>query len=110
MIRRPPRSTLSSSSAASDVYKRQLLECLEQSTPGILGDLMCLVEYEDLVGQLAGRILDKVADCTHGVDSAIRGGIDFEEVEGSSFANGQTGRTGIARLAVPHIGAVDGLG
>src|SRR5665648_217644 len=25
MIRRPPRSTLSSSSAASDVYKRQLL-------------------------------------------------------------------------------------
>src|SRR5664279_3596442 len=28
MIRRPPRSTLSSSSAASDVYKRQLLACL----------------------------------------------------------------------------------
>src|SRR5674536_339628 len=26
IIRRPPRSTLSSSSAASDVYKRQLLE------------------------------------------------------------------------------------
>src|SRR5664279_4111980 len=29
MIRRPPRSTLSSSSAASDVYKRQLL-CRKQ--------------------------------------------------------------------------------
>eukprot|EP00828_Plagiopyla_frontata_P027192 TRINITY_DN35379_c0_g1_i1.p1 TRINITY_DN35379_c0_g1~~TRINITY_DN35379_c0_g1_i1.p1 ORF type:complete len:278 (+),score=35.81 TRINITY_DN35379_c0_g1_i1:110-943(+) len=28
MIRRPPRSTLSSSSAASDVYKRQILVCL----------------------------------------------------------------------------------
>src|SRR5674536_101519 len=27
MIRRPPRSTLSSSSAASDVYKRQLQHC-----------------------------------------------------------------------------------
>eukprot|EP00656_Telonema_subtile_P039721 TRINITY_DN447_c0_g1_i6.p1 TRINITY_DN447_c0_g1~~TRINITY_DN447_c0_g1_i6.p1 ORF type:complete len:120 (+),score=14.31 TRINITY_DN447_c0_g1_i6:126-485(+) len=27
MIRRPPRSTLSSSSAASDVYKRQLQGC-----------------------------------------------------------------------------------
>ena len=27
MIRRPPRSTQSSSSAASDVYKRQILEC-----------------------------------------------------------------------------------
>ena len=28
MIRRPPRSTLSSSSAASDVYKRQSFFCL----------------------------------------------------------------------------------
>ena len=28
MIRRPPRSTLSSSSASSDVYKRQVLEPL----------------------------------------------------------------------------------
>eukprot|EP00658_Telonema_sp_P-2_P029730 TRINITY_DN22566_c0_g1_i4.p2 TRINITY_DN22566_c0_g1~~TRINITY_DN22566_c0_g1_i4.p2 ORF type:complete len:119 (+),score=30.00 TRINITY_DN22566_c0_g1_i4:112-468(+) len=28
MIRRPPRSPLSSSSAASDVYKRQIQECL----------------------------------------------------------------------------------
>eukprot|EP00656_Telonema_subtile_P035082 TRINITY_DN3908_c0_g1_i5.p1 TRINITY_DN3908_c0_g1~~TRINITY_DN3908_c0_g1_i5.p1 ORF type:complete len:270 (+),score=83.58 TRINITY_DN3908_c0_g1_i5:91-900(+) len=28
MIRRPPRSTLSSSSAASDVYKRQLYDCV----------------------------------------------------------------------------------
>eukprot|EP00656_Telonema_subtile_P025507 TRINITY_DN27578_c0_g1_i2.p1 TRINITY_DN27578_c0_g1~~TRINITY_DN27578_c0_g1_i2.p1 ORF type:complete len:333 (-),score=54.08 TRINITY_DN27578_c0_g1_i2:4-1002(-) len=31
MIRRPPRSTLSSSSAASDVYKRQLLRALRDS-------------------------------------------------------------------------------
>src|SRR5664280_2366134 len=30
MIRRPPRSTLSSSSAASDVYKRQLVETREE--------------------------------------------------------------------------------
>src|SRR5674536_263348 len=30
MIRRPPRSTLSSSSAASDVYKRQVLAPLEE--------------------------------------------------------------------------------
>src|SRR5664280_3897345 len=32
MIRRPPRSTLSSSSAASDVYKRQVLEHADQIT------------------------------------------------------------------------------
>eukprot|EP00658_Telonema_sp_P-2_P063882 TRINITY_DN52706_c0_g1_i1.p1 TRINITY_DN52706_c0_g1~~TRINITY_DN52706_c0_g1_i1.p1 ORF type:complete len:130 (+),score=10.09 TRINITY_DN52706_c0_g1_i1:129-518(+) len=33
MIRRPPRSTLSSSSAASDVYKRQLLRHLSLMPP-----------------------------------------------------------------------------
>ena len=31
MIRRPPRSTLDRSSAASDVYKRQLLELAEKN-------------------------------------------------------------------------------
>eukprot|EP00658_Telonema_sp_P-2_P068544 TRINITY_DN5747_c0_g1_i3.p2 TRINITY_DN5747_c0_g1~~TRINITY_DN5747_c0_g1_i3.p2 ORF type:complete len:184 (+),score=26.70 TRINITY_DN5747_c0_g1_i3:116-667(+) len=34
MIRRPPRSTLSSSSAASDVYKRQLQELLQVGCHG----------------------------------------------------------------------------
>ena len=34
MIRRPPRSTQSSSSAASDVYKRQVVYCLEETDNG----------------------------------------------------------------------------
>eukprot|EP00656_Telonema_subtile_P053367 TRINITY_DN771_c0_g1_i3.p1 TRINITY_DN771_c0_g1~~TRINITY_DN771_c0_g1_i3.p1 ORF type:complete len:102 (+),score=4.58 TRINITY_DN771_c0_g1_i3:102-407(+) len=41
MIRRPPRSTLSSSSAASDVYKRQGMERssrFQRSTPTVLGN------------------------------------------------------------------------
>ena len=33
MIRRPPRSTLDRSSAASDVYKRQILVTLAEATP-----------------------------------------------------------------------------
>ena len=43
MIRRPPRSTLSSSSAASDVYKRQVLlggNCCD-CPPGYATDLPC---------------------------------------------------------------------
>src|SRR5664279_149619 len=35
MIRRPPRSTLSSSSAASDVYKRQGLTCDDTACPRV---------------------------------------------------------------------------
>src|SRR5664280_325071 len=40
MIRRPPRSTLSSSSAASDVYKRQRL-----ISPYIFTDKYLILEY-----------------------------------------------------------------
>eukprot|EP00828_Plagiopyla_frontata_P039549 TRINITY_DN5205_c0_g1_i2.p2 TRINITY_DN5205_c0_g1~~TRINITY_DN5205_c0_g1_i2.p2 ORF type:complete len:200 (-),score=42.45 TRINITY_DN5205_c0_g1_i2:84-683(-) len=50
MIRRPPRSTLSSSSAASDVYKRQLLYSQKDQPPpdpmsmlmntGMMGDML----------------------------------------------------------------------
>ena len=37
MIRRPPRSTLDRSSAASDVYKRQALNCaLDLAREGVL--------------------------------------------------------------------------
>src|SRR5680860_1222579 len=35
MIRRPPRSTQSRSSAASDVYKRQLLRCVVPPTTAL---------------------------------------------------------------------------
>eukprot|EP00656_Telonema_subtile_P003396 TRINITY_DN11554_c0_g1_i1.p1 TRINITY_DN11554_c0_g1~~TRINITY_DN11554_c0_g1_i1.p1 ORF type:complete len:316 (-),score=50.54 TRINITY_DN11554_c0_g1_i1:97-1044(-) len=37
MIRRPPRSTLSSSSAASDVYKRQLAHQVKQCSSMVIG-------------------------------------------------------------------------
>src|SRR5665648_1185888 len=37
MIRRPPRSTLSSSSAASDVYKRQVFEVKSTNGDTFLG-------------------------------------------------------------------------
>eukprot|EP00658_Telonema_sp_P-2_P030582 TRINITY_DN23072_c0_g1_i1.p1 TRINITY_DN23072_c0_g1~~TRINITY_DN23072_c0_g1_i1.p1 ORF type:complete len:142 (+),score=21.44 TRINITY_DN23072_c0_g1_i1:115-540(+) len=42
MIRRPPRSTLSSSSAASDVYKRQVVGCEEK---GVLSNFYLHTVY-----------------------------------------------------------------
>src|SRR5664280_729708 len=48
MIRRPPRSTLSSSSAASDVYKRQEIQISELSAiaPAMFGTAH---PYEEIV-------------------------------------------------------------
>eukprot|EP00658_Telonema_sp_P-2_P021403 TRINITY_DN18523_c0_g2_i2.p1 TRINITY_DN18523_c0_g2~~TRINITY_DN18523_c0_g2_i2.p1 ORF type:complete len:154 (+),score=35.45 TRINITY_DN18523_c0_g2_i2:123-584(+) len=41
MIRRPPRSTLSSSSAASDVYKRQVVDCVRALLHAVLVSASC---------------------------------------------------------------------
>src|SRR5674536_267102 len=64
MIRRPPRSTLSSSSAASDVYKRQrafqpagdrmaLAGLAERSPERLLGDLAARLRRQDHVERRA---------------------------------------------------------
>src|SRR5450756_591929 len=61
MIRRPPRSTQSRSSAASDVYKRQEVENLARDTTVRAGDLRvsgavpALVRVEVLTNRLPGR-------------------------------------------------------
>ena len=58
MIRRPPRSTLDRSSAASDVYKRQAQERLEHA-----------------LAQAVGRGVDRVGD-----RRGRRDGIDLDAV------------------------------
>ena len=63
MIRRPPRSTLSSSSAASDVYKRQLFfSCRHNGTHCIIATLagLSVVQFSHFTfGESARR--DKLA-------------------------------------------------
>ena len=46
MIRRPPRSTLSSSSAASDVYKRQVAGCILNEGDEVMIPQPTFAEYE----------------------------------------------------------------
>eukprot|EP00658_Telonema_sp_P-2_P013530 TRINITY_DN15123_c0_g1_i2.p2 TRINITY_DN15123_c0_g1~~TRINITY_DN15123_c0_g1_i2.p2 ORF type:complete len:180 (-),score=53.34 TRINITY_DN15123_c0_g1_i2:317-856(-) len=68
MIRRPPRSTLSSSSAASDVYKRQEKESFVSAANKWVPELRANVAKEDGFGRrlpivmLVGTKADKRAD------------------------------------------------
>src|SRR5678810_932990 len=55
MIRRPPRSTLDRSSAASDVYKRQPLNTSGIKKIAILGPQADQVELGDYSGPIEGR-------------------------------------------------------
>src|SRR5664279_1947383 len=66
MIRRPPRSTLSSSSAASDVYKRQLVEQCYEVPVGFKHIVSAMQEHRALLGgessgglTIRGHILGK---------------------------------------------------
>ena len=56
MIRRPPRSTLDRSSAASDVYKRQVIA---SGGVGSISDLLSLLKFENsgLSGVIVGKAL-----------------------------------------------------
>ena len=59
MIRRPPRSTLDRSSAASDVYKRQPLPSARSGRAAEL--FFCVEEGRELVQRVALQDLDPVS-------------------------------------------------
>eukprot|EP00658_Telonema_sp_P-2_P053930 TRINITY_DN4271_c0_g1_i2.p2 TRINITY_DN4271_c0_g1~~TRINITY_DN4271_c0_g1_i2.p2 ORF type:complete len:119 (-),score=4.39 TRINITY_DN4271_c0_g1_i2:311-667(-) len=73
MIRRPPRSTLSSSSAASDVYKRQLvlLGLIENVHDGVLVRRSSLFANSDVPSPFC-RALQHLFANVRSIDSAIQ--------------------------------------
>ena len=73
MIRRPPRSTQSRSSAASDVYKRQGVKL-----PLALAELGLIDEYEFVVQpRLAGHGPTLFAGLSKHVDLKLVGRLEF---------------------------------
>ena len=56
MIRRPPRSTLDRSSAASDVYKRQILDWEEGREEGLRGDNLFTAGFKTFADILLVRL------------------------------------------------------
>eukprot|EP00656_Telonema_subtile_P028481 TRINITY_DN3094_c0_g1_i2.p1 TRINITY_DN3094_c0_g1~~TRINITY_DN3094_c0_g1_i2.p1 ORF type:complete len:453 (+),score=62.81 TRINITY_DN3094_c0_g1_i2:104-1462(+) len=58
MIRRPPRSTLSSSSAASDVYKRQVVSTQSTGVPDVPMVTSPRSSVTDLTRTTSGRIVE----------------------------------------------------
>ena len=78
MIRRPPRSTLDRSSAASDVYKRQILEWYDQ-----LGKLKYIsLRYFNVCGASDDGVLGDAKRETFGLmQNAIKGALGLKQFE-----------------------------
>ena len=66
MIRRPPRSTLDRSSAASDVYKRQAHAALQNGLEGgkvvVVGGKAQVVDEQDELEGVGGQLVHQVGD------------------------------------------------
>ena len=88
----------------------RLLERLEEGVPGVLRDLVGLVEDVDLAAQVGRGVVDALAELADGVDPAVRGGIDLEEVHRPALADRDARRAGVARVAVLEVRAVERLG
>ena len=87
----------------------RLLERLQQGVPGVLGDLVRLVEDVDLALQLARRIRQSLAELADGIDAAIARGVDLDEVERRPLPDRDARRAGVAGVAIAQVGAVEGL-
>ena len=81
MIRRPPRSTLSSSSAASDVYKRQArTRVTSLQGEGIAGSQLLLHDSATTAATAAGNLKATYNYGTEGLSVFVPGsGIVFKE-------------------------------
>src|SRR5665811_2582347 len=78
MIRRPPRSTRVRSSAASDVYKRQVTSRLESGLPSM--------DFEDFYGRYVDRVASYVLRHT-----SLR---DAEDIVAETFTVAWRGASG----------------
>src|SRR5450756_75686 len=95
MIRRPPRSTQSRSSAASDVYKRQVKGDVHDIGKNIVGVVLGCNNYEvfDLgVMVTAARILDKAREV--GADLIGVSGLITPSLEEMAFVASEMEREG----------------
>eukprot|EP00656_Telonema_subtile_P014447 TRINITY_DN17409_c0_g1_i1.p1 TRINITY_DN17409_c0_g1~~TRINITY_DN17409_c0_g1_i1.p1 ORF type:complete len:173 (+),score=28.81 TRINITY_DN17409_c0_g1_i1:47-565(+) len=101
IIRRPPRSTLSSSSAASDVYKRQLtIKCAEL--------VRVVLESGDELCQANVEALEKMLGLLTGKETVQKGRqkVSAGLTESSSGRGGGTGVDGLRTAADWNAGGL----
>ena len=93
-----------------DDVRGRLLQGLQQSIERVARELMDLVDDVDLVCAARRSEADLLAKVTDVVDGAVACGIDLDQVEKASVADGDAVLALVAGLAVLRTQAVHGLG
>jgi hypothetical protein len=69
----------------------RLLERLQERVPGVLRDLVGLVEDVDLAPQVGRGVVDALPKLADRVDAAVGGGVDLDEVKRPALADRDAG-------------------
>ena len=95
--------------------RRRLLQRLQQRVEGLRGEHVDFVDDEDFVAVAGRKVADGLAQLPDFVDAAVRGRVDFENIDGitggdldtrRAFAAGRDRRPALFLIS----GAVQGLG
>ncbi len=87
-----------------DDVVRRLLQRLEQSIEGGVGNLVSFVENVNLEAVTRRAVARRLAQFTNFVDAAIGGGVDLDHVNGIAGANLGAGFTDAAGLRDRLVG------
>ena len=87
---------------------RRLLHNLQQSVEALLRDHVRLVDNEDAVARLSGRINRPITQLTHIIDTTVAGRVELRDVEAAGAAGSQcqtriTGATRGGRRALHAV-------
>ncbi len=105
---RPDLGWVGGAEDEEDVVRR-LLERLEEDVPALL-DALYLVDDEDLAAQVRRRRIDAGDELAHVVDLVVRRRVHLDHVERTTLPDRLARGTGVTRLAIDDVGAVDRLG
>src|ERR1700732_5622611 len=92
-----------------DTFGR-LFESFQQRVRSFVGELMRFVENDDLVLARSGRVAHHLAKLANLIDAAVRGGVDFKNVERSAGGNLAAGIARVVRLGGGAFLAVQSFG
>ncbi len=85
----------------------RLFERLQQGIECGIGNLMGFVEDVNFVAVAGRPVTGRIAQLADFVDAAVRGGVNFNHIDGISGANLCTGYAGAARLGGGAFGRAD---
>ena len=92
-----------------DNVRRRLLQRLEEGVGGLLGEHVDFIDDIDLVARLVGGVVHLLAEVSDFVDTAVAGGIDFDNVHSAAFGDCPAHVAFVAGLALAVVEAVDGF-